>query len=143
ARTHTSTRADDASRAFLPDPIIPPRRARSGSDTRITVAPSATLLYAEIIQPGRKHHHPEECFGAAVISMALDVARPGGGTLCAEKLLIEPQRYAMRQIGVMGPFDVFGNVLLCTPQDSAERAWQRVHADMDIANGIALGACGL
>jgi urease accessory protein len=40
------------------------------SDTRITVAPSATLLYAEIVQPGRKHHHSGECVGAAVISMA-------------------------------------------------------------------------
>ena len=135
--------ADGAYLEFLPDPIIPHRRARFVSDTRITVAPSATLLYAEIIQPGRKHHHPEECFGAAVISMALDVARPGGGTLFAEKLLIEPQRYAMRQIGVMGPFDVFSNVLLCTPKDSAERVWQRVNAEVDMANGLAFGACRL
>jgi urease accessory protein len=143
AQTQTVTLADDAYLELLPDPIIPHRRSRFVSDTRITVAPSATLLYAEIIQPGRKHHHPEECFGAAVISMALDVARPGSGTLFAEKLLIEPQRYAMRRTGVMGPFDAFGNVLLCAPKQKAERIWQRVRADVDSAGGLAFGACRL
>jgi len=143
AQTQTIALADGAYLEFLPDPIIPHRRSRFVSDTRIKVAPSATLLYAEIIQPGRKHHHPEECFGAAVVSMALDVARPGGDTLFTEKLLIEPQRYAMRQTGVMGPFDVLGNVLLCTPKEKAERIWQRVGADVDSAGGLAFGACRL
>jgi urease accessory protein len=143
AQTQTITLANDAYLEFLPDPIIPHRRARFVSDTRITVAPSATLLYAEIIQPGRKHHHPEECFGAAVVSMALDVARPGGDTLFTEKLLIEPHRYAMRQTGVMGPFDVLGNVLLCAPKEKAERIWQRVGADVDSAGGLAFGASRL
>jgi urease accessory protein len=143
AQTQSITLADGAYLEFLPDPIIPHRCSRFVSDTRITVAPSATLLYAEIIQPGRKHHHPEECFGAAVISMALDVARPGGGTLFTEKLLLEPQRYAMRQTGVMGPFDVLGNVLLCTPKENAERISQRVGADVDVVGALAFGACRL
>jgi urease accessory protein len=143
AQTQTLALAGDAYLEFLPDPIIPHRRARFVSDTRISVAPSATLLYAEIVQPGRKHHHPEECFGAAVLSMALEVTRPGGGALFTEKLLIEPQRCAMRQTGVMGPFDVFGNVLVCTPKETAERIWQRTSAAVDLAGGLAFGACRL
>src|SRR5215510_11324171 len=143
AQTQTLALADEAYLEFLPDPIIPHRHARFVSETSISVAPSATLLYAEIVQPGRKHHHPEECFGAAVLSMALDVARPGGGTLFTEKLLVEPQHHAMRQTGVMGPFDVFGNVLVCTPKEKAERIWQRVGADVDSAGGLAFGACRL
>ena len=141
AQTQSLALADDAYLEFLPDPIIPHRRARFVSDTRISVAPSATLLYAEVVQPGRKHHHPEECFGAAVLSMALQVARPGGETLFTEKLLIEPQRHAMRQTGVMGPFDVFGNVLVCTPKDKAERIWQRTGAEVNLTSGLAFGAC--
>jgi urease accessory protein len=143
AQTQTIALADDSYLEFLPDPIIPHRSARFVSNTRISVAPTATLFYAEIIQSGRKHHHPDECFGAAVISMALDVARPDGGALFTEKLLIEPKRYAMRQTGVMGPFDVFGNVLLCTPKQKAERIWQQVGADVDLAGGLAYGACRL
>ena len=79
------------------------------------------MLFSEIVQPGRKHHHPDECFGATVMSLSRSAARSDGGALFTEKLLIEPQRHAMRQTGVMGPFDVFGNVIVCTPKDKADR----------------------
>jgi urease accessory protein len=66
---------------FLPEPLIPHRRSRFASDTRITVAPSATLLYAEIVQSGRKHHHPDECFGATLLALAAEARRPDGRLL--------------------------------------------------------------
>ncbi len=128
---------------FLPDPLIPHRQARFASDTRITLHPSASLLYSEIVQPGRKYHHPDECFGATVLSLATAAARPGGPPLFIEKLLIEPARYPMRQTGVMDGFDVFGNVILCTPPDTADRIHARVAADVDLEQGVAFGACRL
>jgi urease accessory protein len=143
AQAQTITLADDAYLEFLPDPVIPHRHARFVSDTQISVAPSATLLFSEIIQPGRKHHHPDECFGATVVSISTSAARPDGRTLFNEKLVIEPQRYAMRQTGVMDSFDVFANVILCTPKDKADRIYERVGADVDLADGVAFGACRL
>jgi urease accessory protein len=143
AQTQIITLADDAYLEFLPDPVIPHRQARFISDTQISIAPSATLLFSEIIQPGRKHHRPDECFGATVISTSTSAVRPAGCSLFTEKLLIEPQRYAMRQTGVMDSFDVFANVILCTPKDKADRVYERVEADVDLADGIAFGACRL
>jgi urease accessory protein len=143
AQTQTFTLADDAYLEFLPDPIIPHRHTRFVSDTRISVAPNATMLYSEIIQPGRKHHHPEECFGATVLTTSVMAGRPRGRTLFTERLVIEPQRYRMRQTGVMNSFDVFGNVLLCTPKDKAERIYGRTEADVDLEAGLAFGACRL
>jgi urease accessory protein len=143
AQTQAITLAADAYLEFLPDPVIPHRQARFASDTRISVAPSATLLFSEIIQPGRKHHRPDECFGATVISISTSAARPDGCSLFTEKLLIEPQRYAMRRTGVMDSFDVFANVILCTPKDKADRVYERVEADVDLADGVAFGACRL
>jgi urease accessory protein len=140
AQTQTITLAEDAYLEFLPDPVIPHRRARFVSDTRICIAPTATLLYSEIIQAGRKHHHPDECFGATVISLSVAAARPDGRTLFTEKLLIEPRRYAMRQTGVMDSFDVLGNVILCAPKDKADRIHERMEADVDLARGLAFGA---
>jgi urease accessory protein len=128
---------------FLPDPVIPHRRARFVSDTRISIAPTATMLWSEIIQSGRKHHHPDECFGATVMSMSIAAARPDGRRLFAEKLLMEPERYAVRQTGVMDSFDVLGNVILCTPKDHAARIHERVQATVDRAEGVAFGACRL
>jgi urease accessory protein len=143
AQTQIITLADDAYLEFLPDPVIPHRQARFISNTHMSIAPSATLLFSEIIQPGRKHHHPDECFGATVISISTSAARPAGCSLFTEKLLIEPQRYAMRQTGVMDSFDVFANVILCTPKDKADRVYERMEADVDLTDGVAFGACRL
>ncbi len=50
----------------------------------------------------------------------------------------------MRQTGVMDGFDVFGNVILCTPTDEAERiqraSWRRSRSG---EQGVAFGACRL
>ena len=143
AQTQTITLGEESYLELLPDPLIPHRRARYLSDTRICVPASATLLFSEIIQAGRKHHHPDECFGATLLSIAATASRPDGRLLFTEKLLIDPQRYSMRQTGVMDSFDVFGNVILCTPKDKAEQIHARVQADVDLARGVAWGACRL
>jgi urease accessory protein len=43
----------------------------------------------------------------------------------------------------MGSFDVFGNVLLLTPKDCAERIQARVEAEVNLQDGVASGACSL
>jgi urease accessory protein len=142
-QTQSIALADGAYLEFLPEPLIPHRRARFLSDTRISIAPTATLLYAEIVQPGRKHHHPDECFGATLLSLAVGAERPGGHTLFTEKLVIDPARRPVRQTGVMDSFDVFGNAILLTPKEAADRIHARVDAEVDAASGVAFGACHL
>ncbi len=142
-QTQSIALADGAYLEFLPEPLIPHRRARFLSDTRISIAPTATLLYAEIVQPGRKHHHPDECFGATVLSLAVVAERPGGCSLFTEKLVIDPARRPVRQTGVMDSFDVFGNAILLTPKEAADRIHARVDAEVDAASGVAFGACHL
>lgn len=142
-QTQSFTLEEGAYLEFLPEPLIPHRRSRFVSDTRITVAPTATLLYSEIVQPGRKHHHPEECFGTTLLSLAVSARRPDGKLLFAENLRFEPARHAARQTGVMDSFDVFGNVVLLTPPAEAERVAARVKAEVDLAAGVAHGACQL
>jgi urease accessory protein len=128
---------------FLPDPLIPHRQARFASETRIVLDPSASLLCSEIVQPGRRHHHPAECFGATVLSLASSAARPDGASLFSERLVIEPARPSMRPTGGMDGFDVFGNVVLCTPAEIASRVHARVDAQVDLDGGVAHGACRL
>jgi urease accessory protein len=135
--------ADGAYLEFLPEPLIPHRGSRFLSDTRIVIAPTATLICAEVVQPGRKYHHPDECFGATVLSLAVAAQRPDGRELFSEKLLIEPARRPVRQTGVMDTFDVLGNVILLTPTDVAERVLARTDADVDLQGGLACGACRL
>jgi urease accessory protein len=142
-QTHNITLADGAYLELLPEPLIPHRQARFLSDTQISLAPTATLLFAEIIQPGRKHHHPDECFGATLLSTSIRAVRPDGRTLFTEKLVIEPARRPVRQTGVMDSFDVMGNAILLTPEGNADRVHARVAAEVDLAEGVACGACRL
>ena len=142
-QTQSFVLGDGAYLEFLPEPLIPHRRSRFVSDTQVTIAPDATLLYAEIIQAGRKHHHPEECFGTTLLSLAVAARRPDGRLLFTEKLVFEPARHPPRQTGVMDSFDVFGNVVLLAPKDPADRIAARLGADVDLAQGIAHGACRL
>jgi urease accessory protein len=142
-QTQSLVLADGAYLEFMPEPLIPHRRARYFSDTRISIASTATLLYGEIVQPGRKHHHPDESFGATLLSLALSAERPDGRTLFTEKLVIDPVARPVRQTGVMGPFDVLGNVILLAPKEAADRVHARVEADVDLVNGVAAGACHL
>lgn len=128
---------------YLPDPLIPHRGARYASDTRIVVDAGASLLCSEIVQSGRKHHHPEEAFGATLLSLATRAQRPDGTLLFEERLHVEPARYAVRQTGVMDDYDVLANVVLCTPPAIAARVAARVAADVDRARGLAFGGCRL
>ena len=142
-QTQSFVLADDAYLEFLPEPLIPHRQSRFLSDTRISIAPTATFLYGEIVQPGRKHHHPDESFGATLLSLGVTAERPDGRALFTEKLVIDPARRPVRQTGVMGPFDVFANVILLTPKAAADRVHARIAADVDLAAGVAAGACHL
>jgi urease accessory protein UreG len=56
AQVQTIRAGDESYLEFLPDTIIPHRHSRFHSETRISVAPSATVIYSEILLSGRKHH---------------------------------------------------------------------------------------
>lgn len=142
-QTQTFTVGDGAYLEYLPDPLIPHGNSRFASETRIVIAPTASLLCSEIVQPGRLHHRADECFGMTVLSLSTSATRPDGRLLFTEKLLIEPRKNPIRQTGVMDGFDVFANVILCTPKDKADRVHERVGADVDLKAGVAHGACRL
>lgn len=143
AQTQNISLAEDSYLEVLPDPLIPHRASRYISDTRISLPVSSTVLLSDIVQPGRKHHREDEMFGATVVSIGTSVSRPDGRVLFNEKLIIEPWRNSLLQTGVMSSFDVFGNVLLCTAPDNAERIYERVDSGVDLAGGLAYGVSRL
>ena len=128
---------------LLPDQVIPFRRSRFATRTRLEVHPTATLLYSEILVCGRKYHRGGELFQFDLFSSTVHAERPDGSDLFTEKFLIEPGRESPRATGVMGDFDVFGNVILLTPRPHADRILADTPAVFDRANRIAAGASRL
>jgi urease accessory protein len=135
--------ADNAYLELLPGPVIPHRHSRFVTHTRATVAESATLLSAELLQPGRKHHAAGELFEFDLYSSTLTASRPDGTPLFTEKLIAEPWRHPVRQAGVMGNFDVFANVTLITPEPRADRIFEQVIAGADADADCVAGASRL
>ena len=128
---------------FLPDPVFPHAHARFYTHTDVTIAPSATLIYAETLMPGRKYHKHGEMFEYDVFSSRIQAKRPDGRPLMAEKFVVEPARQDVRRIGQMGDFDVFGNVFLLTPKDHADHIFEQVPTVFDPELGVAAGASRL
>jgi urease accessory protein len=132
AQTQRFVLADEAYLEVLPDPLIPHARSRFVSQTVVSVAPTATLLYAETLLPGRKHHKAEEMFGYDLFSSTVRAERPSGEELFTEKLLVEPKKRDPRGVVVMGDFDVFANVLFLTPRAHADRVLEQVESRVEL-----------
>lgn len=128
---------------MLPGPVIPHRHSRFAATTTATVAATATVLIAEQLAPGRKHHGTGEVFEYDLYSSALTIARPDGNRLWAEKLVSEPWRYPLRQAGVMGGFDVLASVTLAAPSRVADAVLGHVEATIDAGAGYMAGASRL
>lgn len=134
---------DDAYLEYLPEPIIPFRGSRFINDTRIVRDPGASLLYSEILVPGRRYHRQDECFGFDVYSSGIRAFDPAGGETFCEKYILEPKKRSIRQLGVMGAFDIYANVLLLTPRDKADEVFAQAGAGFRIGADLAYGASRL
>lgn len=143
AQAQTIRLQDNAYLEWLPEPMMPYRQSRFLLDTRIEMAPSSSLLYGEILLPGRRYHHPDEYFGFDVFSSQVRGFTLDGRETFGEKYVLEPHRNSLRQIGVMGTYDIYANVLLLTPEAFADRVFARVGTDIDAINGVAYGASRL
>lgn len=134
--------ADDAYLELLPGPVIPHRHSRFVTSTSAEVAPTATMLIAEVVAAGRKHHGGE-VFEYDLYSSALTITRPDGSVLCTDKLVSEPRRYPVRHAGAMGEFEVLASVTVAAPTPLADAVLDRVDATVDADTGCMAGASRL
>lgn len=134
---------------FMPEPVIPCHHTRYISDTDLVIDPTATLFYSEIYTCGRKYYKQGERFAYDILSVCAHGERPKGESLFREKFIIRPTLYSPMRAGVMDDFDVFGNVIVMTPQDHAEKIFASTPSFIDRGAGLAAGItrlpsqCGL
>lgn len=124
---------------FMPEPVIPCRNARFICDTRLNVHPSATVFYSEIYMGGRKYYKDGELFMFDILSVCSYGERPDGEQLFREKFVIDPNVVPVRQLGVMGKYDVFANVIVMTPKEHADKIYETTDAFIDRDKKIAVG----
>lgn len=134
------TLEENAYLEFMPEPVIPCRNTRFICDSELTVHPTATLFYSEVYMGGRKHYEKPEMFDYDILSVCCKGKRPDGTALFREKFVVEPSRLLNpRQLGIMGMFDVFANVIVMTPPDKAEEIYNRTQAYLNLDEKMAAG----
>ncbi|WP_330467414.1 urease accessory protein UreD [Micromonospora zamorensis] len=119
------TLAEDTYLEYLPEPVIPYRGSRFVTDTRVRLPESATMLYGEVLQPGRKYYRDGELFAYDLFSSSLRAERPDGRQLFVEKFVVAPRQFPVARLGVMDRFHIFGNVVLLTSPERAARVYER------------------
>ena len=124
---------------FMPEPVYPCRHTRFICDTRLQVDATATVFYSEIYMGGRKYYKEGELFEYDILSVCSHGERPDGEQLFREKFVIDPNVVPVRQLGVMGGYDVFANVIVMTPKEHADKIYEATKAYIDRENKIACG----
>ena len=114
---------------YLPEPIIPHRGSRFYSHTHITIAPTATLLYAEIYLCGRRWSG--ERFDYDILSVGVQAERSDGQRLFRDKFIVRPHTQNPSVVGVMGEYEVLANVLVLTPKPMADRIYSLCEPRLD------------
>lgn len=140
AQIQQITLDEDSYLEMMPEPTILHNNARFISSTRLSLHPSATLLYSEVLTCGRKHHPLDGGFQFDVYSARTEAQNLSGGALFSEHYLLQPKRQPLNGAGIMGGFHVAGNVMLLTPEKYHQAIISRLSPCYDAAAGIAYGA---
>ena len=88
---------------------------------------------------GRLFYREGELFEFDLFSSMISAERLDGTELLVEKFIIEPWRSPVSQLGVMGEFSVFGNVILLTPPENAVAIAEQVTAVWNQEEQFATG----
>lgn len=134
---------DNAYLEYMPDLTIPCKNSRFLTDTRLEVGDNSTVLYGEILVPGRIHHSPEEYFGFDVYSACVRAYNKQGKELFCEKFVIEPKKQDLQQLGMLQGFEIYGNVILLTPKEHADAIFEQMDAKFSVKDQVASGVSRL
>lgn len=129
---------------YVPHPVIPHRGSRFAQETLIEVDPTATVIYSEVLMAGRKYYGDHgELFDYDLFSSLVRAVRPDGRVLFAEKFVVEPRRAPVDILGIMGPFHVFGNLIILAPKAVSDALFETAAPRYDEVQGVAFGASRL
>src|SRR5919206_76238 len=97
---------------YIPDQVIPYRDSRFYQEANLCVHDNSTLLYSEIITPGRvasgEHFDYDICYMKAI---AKD---HGGGLKFIDLAMLEPKKRNMKLFGILSNYEVVGNMYIIT-----------------------------
>ena len=111
---------------YIPDQVIPYRDSRFYQEANLRVHDNATLLYSEIITPGRvasgEHFDYDICY------MKANAKDYGGSLKFTDVAILEPKKRDMKVFGVLSNHDVVGNMYIITKNKKLQEINTNVNA---------------
>lgn len=129
---------DGAFVEHVPDPLIPQAGARFRQRIAVELGHGATFLATEVVAPGRRARGERFAYRSLLLSTEV---RRAGRELCADTLLLEPQRRSPALPGLLGRHDYLASLLVVAPEHDAERLSARLDRALQARSDV-LGAAG-
>jgi urease accessory protein len=127
---------DDAYLEFLPDQIIPYKKARYFQQVLIKSGIGSTIVYSEIMTPGRVAMG--EMFDYDLCYLRLVAKNKSGKTLFADAAKLDPKEHGFNQTGILGTKSVFGTLYIITKKEKL----QKISDDINMVLENADLVCG-
>lgn len=127
---------DNSYLEFLPDQIIPYKKSRYFQQVQITSGIDSTVVYSEVITPGRVAMG--ELFDYDLCYLRLAAKSKGGKILFMDVSRLDPKEQQFSQIGVLGTSSVFGTLYIITKKEQL----QKISDDLDMILGNTDLMCG-
>jgi urease accessory protein len=123
---------------FIPDQIIPYRNSRFYQTLKMRVHDSATMIYSEMIVPGRvasgESFEYDICYMKAVGSNQADQLR------FTDIAILEPRERTLSQLGVLNNRSVVGSVYLLCPTSYVKSIKDEINSNLSKNNNVMAGA---
>ena len=122
---------------YIPDQVIPYRDSRFYQEANLRIHDNATLLYSEIITPGRvasgEHFDYDICYMKAI-------AKDHRGSLkFIDVAMLEPKKRDMKMFGVLSNHDVVANMYIIT-KNKLQEINTSINAALKAAPKVYAGA---
>lgn len=119
-------RADEGAYVeYLPDPVIPFQGSRFYQEVTLQVHEDATLLFWEILLPGRVAMG--EAFAYELYASKVTAFDQRQRLLLLDILLLQPKVHPLKKKGILGNHEVLGSLYLLTRKLKAQELAGRLH----------------
>lgn len=128
----------DAYFEFVPDQIIPYRNSRFYQTLKMRVHESATMIYSEMIVPGRVASG--ESFEYDICYMKAVGSNQAGQLRFTDIAILEPKERDINQLGVLNNRTVVGSVYLLCPSSVVKPIINEINSTLTSNNDVLAGA---
>ena len=125
---------------YIPDQIIPYQHSRFYQRSNLTIHDSATLVYSEIISPGRVamgESHKYDIFH--IKTKAYD---QNGRLVLVDTARMDAKRHRPKSFGILGDHTILGTIYIITAKKHAISLYKKIttliHARDDMSGGASI-----